>query len=49
MISNDANVVLESIPKHALEVLDFGALTRLYDAVGWTSYTRDPNLLGKHS
>ena len=45
MISNDANVVLESIPKHAFEVFDFGALTRLYDAVGWTSYTRVPNLL----
>ena len=33
------------IPKHAFEVFDFGALTRLYDAVGWTSYTRVPNLL----
>lgn len=45
MTSKCAEIFLESIPRDALSTLDVEALTELYNAVGWTSYTRDPNLL----
>lgn len=45
MTNKCAELLLESIPQDALNTLDVEALTELYNAVGWTSYTRDPNLL----